>query len=400
MISAVLAITSTLLGGPNPVAWQDPAAPPAPAPTQAAPSQAAQDDAKHKQDIQNDIEAGKKYAEQADKELKVSQDAEANARLQRIGADIAAIANANPITALWGDKRFSAFPYSFKLVEGKDVNAFSLPGGYIYVYEGLIKYCESDDELAGVLAHEVAHASLRHVATLQREQSKLNAIQLPLILIAILASSNQAGNVIQGVGVLGTAIGSGWSVKAEEAADYGGFQYMLKSKYNPTGMLTLMERLARDEKNQPTIDWGIYQTHPPSRERADSLSHDMAEANVPIERSKVTTSFRATVKPGEDHSVDILFGKKKLVSFGGSDALQRADDTVVRLNSFFDDVPDLFEIGTGEDGAILGRRRPLIKLTADDAAVAKMTVEDLKKETVRNLRVALYGLAYRVWDLR
>jgi len=360
-------------------------------------------DAKHEQDIKNDVELGKKYSAEADKELKASKDAEALKRLQRIGAEIADIANRTAAKTTWGDKRFSRFDYTFKLVEGKDVNAFSLPGGYIYFYEGMLKYVESDDELAGVVAHEIAHASLRHVATLQREQSKLNAIQLPLILVAILASaqgSNSAADVLGVSQLIGAAAGSGWSVRAEQAADYAGFQYMVKSKYDATGMLTMMERLAKDERNGPSIDWGIYRSHPPSRQRADSLTKYMVAANVPIRRSTVTTSYRATVKPGDDQTVQVLFGGRKIVALGGTDALKRADDIANRLNSFFDSGPDLFEITNGDDGIILGRRQPLFRLTPADAQASKTSVEELKREALRNLKTAAFGLAYKVWDTR
>jgi len=178
--------------------WQDPVpstvggattsiAAPASAQTPNAQKNAQADEAKHQRDIDNDIKLGKDYSADVDKETKPSEDKAIVERVQRIGNELAEIANATPITALWGDKRMSKFPYVFKVIQGKDVNAFSLPGGTIYVYEGLVKYVESDDELAGVLSHEISHASLRHVATLQREQSKLSIIQLPLLLLTLLS---------------------------------------------------------------------------------------------------------------------------------------------------------------------------------------------------------------------
>ncbi len=115
--------------------------------------------------------------------------------MRLIGGELAAIANASKVRTTWGDKRLNPFEYTFKVVE-EDVNAFSLPGGYIYIYEGLVKYAESDDELAGVLAHEIAHASMRHVATMQREAGKLSAMQNPLILAAILIGGAKGGDAM------------------------------------------------------------------------------------------------------------------------------------------------------------------------------------------------------------
>ena len=358
-------------------------------------------DPKHEADVQNDKELGKKYSAEVDKELKASADGDGLKRVQRIGAEMAEIANRTLTKSLWGDKRFSPFDYQFKLVEGKDVNAFSLPGGYIYVYDGLLKYVESDDELAGVLAHEIGHAALRHVATLQREQSKLNAIQLPLILVAILAGGSSGAAGALGLGSLvGTAVGNGWSVKAEQAADYAGFQYMVQSKYNPTGMLTMMERLARDERSGPNIDWGIYRTHPPSRERAASLEGDISRAGIPVQRSAVTTSYRATMRPGDNLNVDVLFGGRRIVSFSGTDAIQRADDLVPKLNTFMDSEPDLFDLEIDEDGKVLARRRTLFQISPVDAEAAKRPLADYQKDVMKNLKTAIYGLAYRVWDTR
>src|SRR6202043_1532595 len=108
----------------------------------------------HEKAITDDEALGKKFAAQVDKDYKQTDDLKMQARLERIGNELAAIANAHHLIATWGDKRFTPFHYHFKVIKGSDVNAFSLPGGYIYVFEGLVTYVESDDELAGVVGHE------------------------------------------------------------------------------------------------------------------------------------------------------------------------------------------------------------------------------------------------------
>ena len=366
-------------------------------PTPAQTAKQAEDEARHKRDVENDIKIGKEYSADVDKETKPSEDKANIERVQRIGGELAKIANATPIQALWGDKRMSRFEYNFKVIQGKDVNAFSLPGGTIYVYDGLVKYVESDDELAGVLAHEISHASLRHVATLQREQSKLNIIQLPLLLLTILSGRPEA---LMTGSLLSNAIGSGWSVKAEQAADFGGFQYMVQSKYNPTGLLTFMERLARDERMEPSIDWGIYRTHPPGRERAESLESFMKTYSIPIRRSMVTSSFKTTVQPGEKASLDILFGKRKLFTLGGSAAIARSDDAVEKLNAFFDSQPQMFEMTVTDDGWVMGRRQGLLKLEPEDAAAADMGFDAYRAEALKQMRAAIFTLSYRIWNSR
>jgi hypothetical protein len=279
------------------------------------------------------------------------------------------------------------------------VNAFSLPGGFIYVYEGLVKYVESDDELAGVLAHEISHAAFRHVATLQAKESKVSAITLPLVLIGIFAGGGSGAVGALTLGQLAQqAFGSGWSVEAEQASDYGGFQIMTYGKYNPVGMLTLMERFAKDERDRPQIDWGIYRTHPPSLARAEALTKDLNDAGIPIRRSQVSSSLRVDPKPGEKGTVELWFNGIRLYSFGGADALNRADTAAANLNNFFDAMPQLYEVKVGPDGNIYGRNRLVITINDDDLATSKLTKEVTQQNVLKAIRGALYSYAFRVWQ--
>lgn len=401
----MLSATLMLIGLPSPrmlsgeeiaaLAWQKAEQNAGPAASDKSPQ------AQLERDVKSDVELGRKYSLEVEKQYKLSTDADMQKRVKKIGEELAAIANSTDAIVTWGDKRHIKLEYTFKVIQAKDPNAFSLPGGFVYVHDSLVKFCESDDELAGVLAHEISHAAFRHVATLQRESSKVEAVQIPLILAAILTGGVSAlGTALTATDLASTAFSSGWSQKAEQSADYGGFQFMTKSPYNPTGMVTFMERLAREERLQPKIDWGIYRTHPPTRQRADALLLNMASAGIPVQRSKVATSFRATMKPGDDGTVNILFGNRKIIAISGSDALVRADGMVSRINTFFDTVPEMFEVRPGEDGQVLGRHVPLVTITHEDALAAKSTVQGVQETTVKSLRAALFTLAYRVWDGR
>lgn len=357
-------------------------------------------DPKHQADLEGDVKIGKKYSEEVEKEFKLSKDEAAQARVQKIGAALAAIARANQVTVTWGDRRLNPFEYQFKVVEDKDINAFSLPGGYIYVYEGLCKFADTDDELAGVLGHEISHAAFRHVATLQREMSRLQLVTLPLILIAIFAGGETGSNVGTLAGLIGTAKGSGWSVSAEEAADFGGFQYMRLSGYNPVAMLTFMERLAKEQRFTDRIDLGIYRTHPPSRDRADTLTKRLMDSGIPIRRSLASSAYRVRLKDVEGGAVEMWFDERRITVFGGPDAKGRSLEASERMNEFFDQVPDLFDIQLRGDDTILGKRQPLLRISPDDAAAAKKPVKDLTVQASNAIKRSLYLLAYRVWDAR
>ncbi len=360
-------------------------------------------DPKHQKDIDRDIELGKEYTKEIakDPQFKQSTNKEFIDRVNRIGGQMAAIANVTHAKALWGDSRMSTFEYHFTVLADKDVNAFSLPGGFIYVNEGLLNFIESDDELAGVLAHEIAHSAFRHVATLQRESSKLQIAQIPLILAAIFTSSKNAIPILEGSQLFQQAIGSGWSVKAEQAADYGGFQYMIKSQYNPAAMLTMMERLALDEKTSPAglYDLGILRTHPPGKERAASLTKYLDQAGIAVHRSEVTTSYRTSVSPTKDGGFDLQFGKRSLIVLRGPNASGRATEAARRFNDFFDQVPQLYEVRSSNDGSVSGMGRTLIQVFPDDGDI-KLSPAAKADALVKSTKNCLYMLAYRVWDAR
>lgn len=395
-----LALGLTLLGSPTQTA--DLGCDHATEIAEAAWQEAAQTklDPRHQADLDSDTKIGKKYTEEVEKEFKLSKNEEYVARVQRIGAEIATIARREQVTVTWGDRRLNPFDYTFKVVEDKDINAFSLPGGFIYVYEGLIKFAETDDELAGVLAHEVAHASFRHVATLQRESSRLQSLTLPLILISIFSGGTALGGLGTLAGLVGIAKGSGWSVNAEEAADFGGMQYMLYSEYQPVGMLTFMERLAKEQRFTDRIDMGIFRTHPPSRDRAERLMKHLGEKNIPIRRSLVSLAYRVQLRDVEDGSVEATFDQRRLMTFAGPDARRRAEEAALKLNEFFDEVPDLFDVSVRGDSTILGRRRELFRVRAEDAAVAKLPESEVARQSSDAIKRSLFLLAYRVWDGR
>lgn len=353
-------------------------------------------DEKRQKDLDRDIELGKEYSKQVEKELKLSEDEAATKRVKSIGAEMAEIANATHAAVTWGDKRPSRFNYEFKVVKGEDVNAFSLPGGIIYIYEGLVKYAESDDELAGVIGHEISHAAFRHVWALNRQSEKLQIATLLAVLAAALSKSQDAANVATGAQLGAQAIASGWSQDAERSSDYGGLQFMMKSQYDPTGCVTFMERLARDERARGSVDWGIFRTHPPSKERVKNLLGYMTKLNIPVRRSAVTTSFRTIVKPGENGSVEAWFNGRKIYTFSGSDAIARADAAAGKLDTFFDQLPHMIEVGTGP-GTVTYKQKVLLSISPEDAQAQKLSVQGLTDQVAKNIKGSLFSLAYRVW---
>jgi Zn-dependent protease with chaperone function len=180
---------------------------------------------------QQDIQLGKEAAAEIEKQVTVVNDAELSGYIQRIGQKLAATPEA------------SDFPYSFKLVSDKAINAFALPGGPTYVHTGLIAAAENEAQLAGVMAHEIAHVALRHGTN---QASKANLIQLPAMLAGALAGGggSMLGQLTQlGIGLGANSVLLKFSRSAERDADLLGARMMAKAGYNPIEMARFFEKL-------------------------------------------------------------------------------------------------------------------------------------------------------------
>lgn len=180
---------------------------------------------------EQDIQLGKEAAGEIEKQLTVIDNAELNAYLQRIGSKLAATEEAG------------GYPYTFKLVQDKSINAFALPGGPAFVHTGLLTAAENEAQVAGVLAHEIAHVALRHGTN---QVSKAQLLQLPAALAA--AAAGQKGGMLGTLAQLGVGFGAGsvlmkFSRNAERDADLLGARMMAKAGYNPIEMARFFEKL-------------------------------------------------------------------------------------------------------------------------------------------------------------
>ena len=350
-------------------------------------------DEKHLEEIKKDVEQGKEYVKELEKDLKLSADETLIEHVKKLGDRLAAVANKTAIPATYGDSRLSPFDYSFKVVVDKDVNAFSVPGGFIYVHTGLLDNSESEAELAGVLAHEIAHASHRHLHTLAREYSKASTLTtIAALVVAVFAEGRDAVNTLNAQQLFLMALTSGWSEKAELDADQAGFRYMVETGQNPVGLLTFMERLAfKEQRLGPKIDWGIQRTHPPSRKRVEALRKLLKDNNYAIARSQVTTSFRVTAKEVEGRHA-LSFGEFPLFSIGGADAASRAAKATEDLNKFFDSSPQLFAI-RADGNRLVWFSRPLVEFRAGD--VEGKTAEQAAHAALASVKNALFSLEFR-----
>jgi Zn-dependent protease with chaperone function len=229
----------------------------------------------------------------ADYEKKVGAEAAAEAEKQyKLVADDARIKSLSEMANRLA--RTSDRPevvYSVKILDADEVNAFALPGGFVYVTKGLLKDIQSDDELAGVIAHEIAHNCGYDGLERAEKSQKLFMGGLAATLVAVLlgGGSSDIGAVLQGAEFVRMGVLSHYSIDYEKRADRRAVRYMTDSKaYNPVGLLTFMERLAAKERHGPTQALGIYSDHPDTSVRVSLLMDYLESTGLEINRRAVT----------------------------------------------------------------------------------------------------------------
>ncbi|MGQ9524600.1 MAG: M48 family metallopeptidase [Armatimonadota bacterium] len=328
---------------------------------------------------------GKEAAEQIANEYKFVTDPKVLERVERVGRIVADAAKADE----------PDLTYTFAVIDSSDVNAFCLPGGYVYIYKGLLDKIESDDELAGVIAHEIAHAARHHVRSLIEKSQKLSLPTLAAMVVVLASGSQTASDAVMVSQWIAQAKLSGYSVKYETEADAAALEYILKTPYSPVGLLTFMERLANEEYWRPKVDWGIYRTHPLSEERAAALEKALITKGIPLARRHVLRSGQVQVKelPGGELAELTLAGRTLAVvgADGGLSAAERAAVIAKAVNAVLDTEPMPQEVGVGKDRkSVVIRRHVVFTVTEADAVANNKTPEGTATEFCNTLRAALF----------
>jgi len=333
-------------------------------------------------------EIGEKVCVQVDKEYKRWEDEAALARVKTIVDAIAAKSDRPDVQ------------YDVRLVDDAEVNAFSIPGGFIYMTKGLVGEAQSDAELAGVLAHEIAH-NCTYDALDQAERSRklfmgaLGAALVSIVLGAkgdIVATTAQAGLYVR-QGML-----SRYSLEVESQADRNAVRYLVKSGYNPVGLLTFMERLARKERREMPEEAGVFETHPLSRERVAALIDQITAAGVTVNRRAVMQWRKPEVQ-----EVEIAGGKwpavtwwdQRVLAVVGPDeatAKTRAEEINGKLTAALAQGAqrsDFTLAGRDEGLALVASREPVLIVTQEDAKAQETTREALAEAAHTAIRRAL-----------
>ncbi|MFA4044423.1 MAG: hypothetical protein HZRFUVUK_001209 [Candidatus Fervidibacterota bacterium] len=288
--------------------------------------------------------------------------------------------------------------YTVKVIERQVPNAFTFPGGFIYLTKGLIDITDSEHEIAAVLAHEIAHNVLRHALKAMEAERKWT----PAIIAAIVGSVASSGEIARQlplfVGSLIESVMLGYSRKFEQEADVYGLNYLIKAGFNPVGMLTVFEKLERIE----TLSYGgqtIWQaytsTHPGLSDRISWVKERLNQLGIPIVRRTVVAGGKATAEEEKigDTTVGVVKVRTtvfcKLATVGeNSTGFSRAKEVAEKLNKLLDAGLKRYEVRLWKDDskvAIKARDDILVEVTDEDAKLHNLTKLQLAEKWLNAL---------------
>jgi beta-barrel assembly-enhancing protease len=203
--------------------------------------------------IDTDVKIGRAYAQQVDRTVKMVDDPVVNEYVNRVGQNLVRNSDAK-------------FPFTIKVVEDNEINAMSLPGGFLYVNSGLILAADDEAELAGAMAHEIAHVALRHAT---RQQSRMDIFQILSIPVMVTVPYANPGLLMPPTFLK-------FSRDFEAEADYFGLQYMYKAGYDPNALINFFEKIQAREKRKPGTVSKVFATHPQTPDRIRKSQKEIA----------------------------------------------------------------------------------------------------------------------------
>src|SRR5579884_3418387 len=242
--------------------------------------------------LEKEIALGKSLAQEVERSSKLIDDPVVTEYVNRVGQNLVRNSDAK-------------VPFTIKVIDSDEVNAFALPGGFFYVNSGLILRAQEEAELAGVMAHEISHVTARHGT---RQATKGDIIQLASIPAMIFLPYGWAGyGIYEGMNLAIPLTFLKFSRDAEREADFLGLQYMYKAGYDPNAYITFFERIQADEKRRPGTIPKVFSTHPPNAERIENAQKEIARILPAKQEYIVTTSEFDSVKA---RLRNIMFSRK------------------------------------------------------------------------------------------
>src|ERR1700691_5391144 len=230
--------------------------------------------------LEKEIAIGKQLSLEVERQSKIVDDAVVAEYVNRIGQNLVRNSDAK-------------VPFTIKVLDSEEVNAFALPGGFFFVNSGLILKADSESELAGVMAHEIAHVAARHGT---RNATRGELAQIAMIPVMVM-SGGWAGYAIYQGAHLAIPMGFlAFSRANEREADYLGLQYMYKAGYDPTSFVDFFEKIQTLEKRKPGTVAKVFSTHPMTDDRIKASQNEIQQILVAKPEYVVNTSEFNDVK--------------------------------------------------------------------------------------------------------
>ncbi|HEY1731905.1 MAG TPA: M48 family metallopeptidase, partial [Terriglobales bacterium] len=230
--------------------------------------------------IDTDVKLGKQYAMMVESSARMIQDPVIVEFVNRVGQNLVRNSDAK-------------VPFTIKVVDSDDINAFALPGGFFYVNSGLILAADNEAELAGVMAHEIAHVAARHQTREMTRANYASFASVPLIFVnswGLYEAANAAMSLALPITFMKFQRGF------EAEADYLGLQYMYKAGYDPEAFIDFFEKVKALEKQKPGILSKTFSTHPPTPDRILKSQEEIRNVLPPRPEYIVDTSEFDQVK--------------------------------------------------------------------------------------------------------
>ena len=225
--------------------------------------------------LEKEIQLGAQYAQQIERSARLVENPVVNEYIDRLAQNIVRHSDAK-------------VPFVVRVVDTDDVNAFALPGGYFFINKGLILEADTEAELAGVMAHEIAHVSARHATERMTKGQLLQFAAIPALFIG--GYWTQVA-IRQGLG-LGLSLSVlGITRQSEGEADQLGTQYLWNTGIDPNGFITFFEKLEAKEKNKPGKFAGFFRTHPAVESRIVHVQNEISFLPVKDEYLVTTSEF-------------------------------------------------------------------------------------------------------------
>ena len=243
--------------------------------------------------LEKEIALGKQLAQEVERQAKVVDDPIIAEYVNRLGQNLVRNSDAK-------------VPFTIKVLDSEEVNAFALPGGFFFVNTGLILKADTEAELAGVMGHEIAHVAARHGT---RNATRGELAQIGMIAMSIAIPYGWTGYAIrQGAGL---AIPMGFltfSRANEREADHLGLQYMYKAGYDPAAFVDFFEKIETLEKKKPGTVAKVFSTHPMTDDRIKAAQDEIQKDLAPKDEYVVNTSEFNDVKA----RIAMLHGRREV----------------------------------------------------------------------------------------